>query len=179
MPRMQQTVVTDGESHYRVTERPAWSPAQLVAVVAGIVLIVLGGVALARGGVHFNAIPFTHSAVVGLHYSCLSAIIQLAAGVLLLGGGAYPDAAKSTMVFFGVVLITWGLIVAIDAQPFYNLWGYTTADGVFYVVVGAILLVVGAVSPIIFSRFSRRRVVSGGGTTYAEPPYTGQVPPPA
>jgi len=123
MPVTERSVVTDGESNYRVTERPPWSPAQLVAVAAGVVLVVIGGVALARGGIHFDAVPFTHSTVIGLHFTCMSALIQLVAGVLLLGGGAYPDAA----------------------------------------------------SPIFFSR---RRVVSGGGTAYADPQYpAGRVPP--
>lgn len=175
MPVTERSVVTGGESNYRVTERPPWSPAQLVAVAAGIVLVVIGGVALARGGVHFDAVPLTHSTVIGLHFTCMSALIQLVAGVLLLGGGAFPDAAKSTMAFFGVVLLAFGLIVAIDPTPFFNMWGYTTANGVFYAVVGGVLLVAAAVSPIFFSR---RRVVSGGGTTYADPRYpAGQVPP--
>jgi hypothetical protein len=168
MPVTQRSVATGGESTYRVIERPPWSPAQLVAVAAGIVLVVIGGVALARGGIHFDAVPVTRSTVIGLHFTCLSALIQLVAGVLLLGGGAYPDTAKSTMAFFGVVLLAFGLIVAIDPTPFFTMWGYTTANGVFYAVVGGVLLVAAAVSPIFFSR---RRVVSGGGTAYADPQY--------
>ena len=79
------------------------------------------------------------------------------AGVYLLAGGAYPDTAKASMAFWGAVLLAFGLVVAIDSLPFFTMWGYTKSNGVFYAVIGGVLLVAAAVSPIIFSR---RRVVS-------------------
>jgi hypothetical protein len=87
----------------------------------------------------------------------MSALIQLVAGVFMLVGAIEPAAAKSTMWFFAAVLIAFGLIVAIDPTPFTNMWGYTTASGVFYVVVGAILVLAAALSPVFYSR---QRVVS-------------------
>jgi len=44
---------TEGQS-YRVADRAPWSPAQLVVAAAGILFIVIGGVALARAGLHFD-----------------------------------------------------------------------------------------------------------------------------
>jgi hypothetical protein len=152
---------------YRTTERAPWSPAQFVAVAAGLVLVVIGGIALARSGAHFNALPLTHTMVAGLHFSALSAVVQLAAGVILLGGGAYPYSAKGTMATMGVILLAWGLIVAIDPQPFFNMWGYTTSAGVFYAVMGGILIVAAAVSPIFFSR----RVGASEAGVYEPGPY--------
>src|SRR5204862_7823186 len=35
-------------------ERPPWSPAQLVAVILGIVFLIVGGISLARTGVDTN-----------------------------------------------------------------------------------------------------------------------------
>jgi peptidoglycan/LPS O-acetylase OafA/YrhL len=154
-----------------VVERPPWSPAQIVAVIAGIVLVVVGGVALARSGVDFKNVPATHSTVAGLHFTSMSALIQLVAGVFLLAGGAYPDTAKASMAFWGAILLAFGLVVAIDSVPFFNMWGYTKSNGVFYAVIGGVVLVAAAVSPIIFSR---RRVVSSQQPVepYA-PPRTG------
>ena len=152
---------------YRTTERAPWSPAQFIAVAGGLVLVVIGGIALARSGIHFDALPLSHSTVAGLHFSSLSAIVQLVAGVILLCGGAYPYTAKGTMATLGVILVAWGLIVAIDPQPFFNMWGYTTANGVFYTVVGAILVITAAVSPIFFSR----RVSARDAAVYEPDPY--------
>jgi hypothetical protein len=156
MARYRQAVAQDG-SMTRVVERPPWSPAQIVAVLAGILLVVVGGVALARSGVNFSNVPATHSTVGGLHYTSMSALIQLVAGVFLLAGGAYPDTAKASMAFWGAVLLAFGLVVAIDPVPFFNLWGYTRSNGVFYAVIGGVILLAAAISPIIFTR---QRVVT-------------------
>jgi uncharacterized membrane protein HdeD (DUF308 family) len=156
MLRSRQMVTTEG-TNYRGTSRAPWSPAQLIVAIAGIVFIVLGGVALARAGVHFQNVPLTRTQVAGLWFTNMSALITLVAGVIMLVGAIDPASAKATMWFFGVVLIAFGLIVAISPQSFMNMWGYNTANGVFYVVVGAILVLAGAVSPVFYSR---RQVVS-------------------
>ncbi|HMD46625.1 MAG TPA: hypothetical protein VKG43_10715 [Acidimicrobiales bacterium] len=157
-----QVAAEDGAS-YRVRERAPWSPVQLVALVVGLVLVVIGGVALARTGVNFDNVALTHNQAAGLHYTCLSALIQVVVGVLIMVCGAWPDTARGAMWFFGVVLVAWGLIVAIDSTAFANMWGYTAADGVFYVICGIILIVAAAASPVFFSR---RRVVSHQSTGY-------------
>jgi hypothetical protein len=151
-----QVARTAGAS-YRVSNRAPWSPAQLFVAVAGLVFIVIGGVALARSGVNFHNIPLTRVEVAGLWFTSLSALITLIAGVIMLVGGIDPDAAKATTWFFGIVLIAFGLIVAISPQSFTNMWGYTAANGVFYVVTGAILVLAGGLSPVFYSR---REVVS-------------------
>jgi len=158
----------DGAS-YHVTERAAWSPAQFVAVAAGLVLTVIGGVALARSGVHLSSsvIPLTRSSVAGLEFTSMSALIQLIVGIVLLIGGAYPYSAKATMGVFGVVLVAFGLIVAIDPTAFDTMWGFSTANGVFYAVVGAVLLIGGVASPVFFSK--RRTVAQQSGVSTSEP----------
>jgi hypothetical protein len=144
---------TEG-AHYRVSQRAPWSPAQLVVGVVGLVFIVLGGVALARAGLHFDAVPFSRTQVAGLWFTNMSALITSIAGVIVLAGAMDPDSAKATMWFFGVVLIAFGLIVAISPQPFTTMWGYDTANGIFYVVAGGILPIAAAVSPVFYSRQS-------------------------
>jgi multisubunit Na+/H+ antiporter MnhB subunit len=153
MFRSRRVVGTEGAS-YRVADRPPWSPAQLVVGIVGIVFIVIGGVALARAGLHFDNIPLTRTQVAGLWFTNMSALITLVAGVIMLVGAIDPDAAKATMWFFGVVLIAFGLIVAISPQPFARMWGFNSANGVFYVIAGAILVLAGALSPVFYSRRS-------------------------
>ncbi len=165
-------------SRTRVSERAPWSPAQLVVAIVGLVFVVLGGVALARAGLHFNDVPLTRTQVAGLWFTDVSALVTLVGGVVMLVGAIDPDSAKATMWLFGVVLIAFGLIVAISPQPFTNMWGFNAANGVFYVVAGAVLVLAGAVSPVFYSRrsvVSRRRVVDDEPGSVAEAARPGRV----
>lgn len=174
MERRRQTVNQDG-TLVREVRRASWSPSQLVAVAAGILLVVIGGVGLARTGTNFSHLAFSHSQVAGLGVTPVSALVELAVGVLILAGGAYPGSAKGTTSVFGVVMLAFGLIVALDAKPFFSNWGYTRGNGIFFIVVGAVLLVTAAASPI-FS--SRRAVVVQATTSRADVATATQSPPP-
>jgi hypothetical protein len=149
--------------------------------IAGVLFIVLGGSALARAGLHFDAVPLTRTQVAGLWFTNMSALITLVAGVIMLAGAIDPDGAKATMWFFGIILIAFGLIVAISPHAFMNMWGYTSASGVFYIVVGAVLLVAGAVSPVFSSRrsvVSQREVMDDEAVPVAgSPVYPGAAAP--
>lgn len=123
----------------------------MIAIVA-LVFIVIGGVGLARAGVDFNAVPLSRTQVAGLWFTNMSALITLIGGVLMLVPAIDPDGAKASSWFFGVILLAFGLIVALSPQPFTNMWGYGVANGVFYIVAGVILLITAAVSPVIYSR---------------------------
>ncbi|HEV8063391.1 MAG TPA: hypothetical protein VGP46_01110 [Acidimicrobiales bacterium] len=136
----------------RDVARPAWSPAQIVTVIVGLFLVVLGAIGLAHTGFTFSNIPVTRVRVMDLPVTSLAALAELIAGVLVLAGSAAPGAAKGTSALIGVVALAWGLIVAIDPTPFVRLWAYDRADGVLYTVVGAVLLITAAVSPIFLSR---------------------------
>jgi hypothetical protein len=156
--RRTNAVVSEDGATLREVRRTAWSPAQIVAVIAGLLLVVLGGVGLARTGTDFSHLATSHAQAAGMWVSPLSALAELVVGVLVLAGGAYPAGAKGTMSFFGVILLAFGLIVAIDPTPFFRTWAYTRSDGVFYTIVGAILLLTAALSPVFLTR--RDRVVS-------------------
>lgn len=150
-----------------------WSPAQVIAVAGGLFLIVTGGIALARSGMDFSNIPLTHVSVAGLPYTCLSALVQLVVGVIITGGGLFPEAARGTLAVFGVILFAFGLVVAIEPTPFANMWGYNSSSGVMMAVIGAVFLVTSAVSPI-FS--SQRRVVRQSQDVSAADPATERWP---
>jgi hypothetical protein len=60
------------------------------------------------------------------------------------------------MATFGVLLVVWGIVIAADTTRLFTMWGYTKGTGIFYIVVGAVLVLTAALSPIFFS--SRREV---------------------
>jgi|GEM_PF-3489607 len=84
---------TEGQS-YRVADRAPWSPAQLVVAAAGILFIVIGGVALARAGLHFDNVPLTRTQVAGLWFTNMSALITLVAGSSCWSGQSTPTAPR-------------------------------------------------------------------------------------
>ena len=153
----------------RETARPAWSPVQFVVLVAGLLLVVLGGVGLAKAGTSFANIPLTHTTVAGLSATTLSALVELVVGVILLATAAWPDAAKSSAAVLGAVMLAFGLIVAFAPRPFFNMWAYTRANGIFFVVVGAILLLTAAVSPVFWSRRHTSVQRTSSGTPVTDP----------
>ena len=122
---MSERIAARAQSTSLVVERPAWSPAQVFGVAGGVVLIVIGAIGLARTGTNFSNIPLSHATATGLHLTCLSAVVQLGAGVLLLGACVFPDSAKSAMTIFGVLLVVWGIVIAADTARLFTMWGYT------------------------------------------------------
>jgi hypothetical protein len=163
--RVNQTVNQDG-SVVRETTRGAWSPAQIIGFVAGLVFVVLGGVALAKTGLNFSNVALHHTQVAGLGATPVSALVELGVGLFLLAGDAHPSTAKATMSFFGALMLAFGLIVTFRPAPFFAAWDYTKGTGLFYVVVGAILLLAAALSPVFSSR--RQVVVERASSARAE-----------
>jgi hypothetical protein len=143
---------------HRVIEHAPWSPAQAIVLAAGLVLVVIGGIALARTGLHFNHIPGTHAQAAGLRHTSLSAVIELGVGVVLLGVGAVPGAARGPMTFFGVVLLGAGTVIAIQPSSFRKWFGYDAGNGVFIAIIGGVLLLAAMVSPVIWGARDRHRV---------------------
>jgi hypothetical protein len=60
------------------------------------------------------------------------------------------------MATFGVLLVAWGIVIVADIPRLFTMWGYTKGTGIFYIVIGAVLVLAAALSPIFFS--SRREV---------------------
>ncbi len=156
-------VATENVVGYRTIRHAAWSPAQLVALAVGLVLVVIGGTALARVGLNFNVIPTTHAQVDGLRHTSLSALLELATGVILVGVGAIPGGARSLMTVFGVLLLGAGLVIAIQPDSFRRWFSYDASSGVFIAVLGGVLLVAAMVSPVISGTRNRRAVVGTSG----------------
>jgi hypothetical protein len=159
------------EGYQRIEHAP-WSPAQAVVLASGLMFAVIGGIALARTGLHFDNIPATHAQAAGLRHTSLSAVIELGIGVVLLGVGAVPGAARGLMTFFGVVLLGAGLVIAIQPSSFHRWFGYDAGNGVFIAVIGGVLMLAAMVSPVIWGARDRRvgRSRDIGGPGYREVP---------
>jgi hypothetical protein len=142
----------------RVVDRRAWSPGQIVAGLAGFVLIVLGGIALARLGL---ATPLTGESteVAGVAATRLWAIIEIVLGVILLGIAASPYRVRGSLVTLGLLFAAFGLIVAVEPDPFVEPLGVDQQTGIFWIVAGLVLVVVGWLSPTVVSSQQRRSVV--------------------
>ena len=138
-----------GYAEKRVVRRPPWSPTQAVNLIVGLLFIVFGGVALARSGIHFTAVPLTKTQVAGLGFTCMSAVITIVAGVIVACSGASPWAARTVGWLAGVVFIAFGLVVALAPTAFTNMWGFTAANGVVIAICGAVLTLAAALFPVL------------------------------
>lgn len=164
MHRTEEVVERDGRRDgtvVREVRRSAWSPAQFIDIVAGVLLVVLGGVGLARAGTNFSDLTYAHAHVAGFGVTPLSAVAELAAGVVLLAGGAFAVSSKPTSAVVGVVMLAFGLVVALDQVPFHRAWDFGRANGIACALAGAVLLLSSMLSPVVRSR--RRVVVERGG----------------
>ena len=76
------------EVHERTStaDRRVLSPSQVVAGIIGLILVILGGVALARLG--FDSLTGETETVLGLEHTTLMALIDIVAGLLFLGAAA-------------------------------------------------------------------------------------------
>jgi uncharacterized membrane protein HdeD (DUF308 family) len=142
------------ESNSMAVERQPWSPAQIVAIVLGIVFVVLGGIALARTGINSH-VTSDHVNVVGSIQTQLMGYLELVFGALLLAVGSIPGAGRGGMSFLGIVALVFGIIVVAQPSTFYHPLGIGSGYGIFLIIVGAVLAITSMVSPIYWG-FSRR-----------------------
>ncbi len=170
MQRTHDFVDRDGTVVHEV-RRSAWSPAQFIDIVAGVLLVVLGGVGLARAGINFSDLTFAHAQVAGLGVTPLSAVAELAAGVVLLAGGAFAVSSKVVSAIVGVVMLAFGLVAALDQAPLHRAWDFGRTNGIVCAIVGAILLVSSMASPVFRSR--RRVVVEHASASQRQGPVPG------
>jgi hypothetical protein len=124
--------------------------------VAGLFLAVMGGVVLARTGLAFHHLSTTHTQMAGLSHTSLSGLIELIVGVLLIGTGAVPGGARGLVVWFGVLLLGAGWVIAIQPSAFRDSLGYQESNGLLFVIIGGVLLLGSMASPVLWS--SHRRV---------------------
>lgn len=130
-------------------DKRTWSPAQLVAGAIGLFLVVLGAVALLRGGIETMTSPT--STVLGFVQTPLMAMIGIVLGVIFLSAAASTLGVRNTLTFLGLVALGFGLVVAIEPGATTDWFGGSRALGVLYMVIGAASLIAGWTSPTITS----------------------------
>jgi hypothetical protein len=151
--------LAEGEVASRHVARAPWSPAQFVALAIGIFFIVLGGVALARTGIHTD--DMTRMTQVGgwQHTTWLGAG-ELLFGLFMLMAGAVPGGMRALMSFLGVAALGFGIIVVIQPSSFHKTLGVTSGNGWLYIVTGGIATFAAMVAPVVFGSEAVDRVAS-------------------
>ena len=143
--------------HEEVTRRDTsilpWSPAQIGALVAGIGLVIVGGMVLARVG--FSDLQ-AETQVLGLAHTPALGLLEIAAGALLLIAGAIPGASRGLMSFVGAALLVFGVVIGVQPDTFSETLATTEAHGWTFGILGALLLILAMVSPVIWGGSSRR-----------------------
>jgi apolipoprotein N-acyltransferase len=137
-----------------------WSPAQLVGLIIGIGITVLGFVALARTGFNTDNIYSPHALAWRLPHSPLMALIEVGFGVLLIAAAVVPGGMRSLIALLGAVALSFGIVVVSMTPPNrLNHWlGVEDKNGWFFIVVGGALLLAGLFSPTFTTR-TRKHVV--------------------
>lgn len=127
---------------------PRFDPLQVVAVVAAVYLLVLGIVAVARGGFFTEGVT-TPVVEVG----AITATPVLGLGLILVGlvllwsaGGLEIDDV-SIRVVSGLVLVL-GIVLLIEPTAFRSVLGTDRGDGWHHLLVGGIVMVVSFLPPL-------------------------------
>lgn len=132
-----------------------WSPAQIVAGVIGLFLVVIGAVAVLRNG--FDSLTGTTVDVAGLTHTTLMGVISILAGAVFLAAAASALSVRSTLTFMGLASLAFGLVVVIEPDRVAQTVGGGTSLGALYIVIGLGSLIAGWVSPTIVQRSSAVR----------------------
>ena len=112
---------------------------RVLAAAAGILLGVLGGVALAQTGA--TGLD-RHAEVAAFHSTGLMAWIQVGYALLLVGAAASWGAGGTTG-FLGALGAAFGFVVLIADESLHDSLGVHSENGVLYLVVGSLVALFG------------------------------------
>jgi hypothetical protein len=140
------SVQTASTKSRRATWGP-WSPAQIVAVVLGGFLVILGTMALARVGM--SSLTSPTDTVWGLAHTPLMALIEIALGLFILTSAPYPFTARTTLCGIGALMAVFGIVMLIEPAVFSDTLGINRQMGLLYTATGAGSTVLGWVSPVL------------------------------
>lgn len=121
---------------------------RFVAVVGGavgVVLVVIGLVALARTGIPMDTITRPVASVGPFSRTPIMAIIEIVFGVVLIGASASSDVGSVTGI--GLIALVFGIVWLIEPGAFRTLLGVGRETAVMYLVVGGTLVGTGFIGP--------------------------------
>lgn len=121
--------------------RRAFDPAQIVAGILGLILVIVGGVAIARVG--FDSFTEETTTVGGFDMTLLMAVINLVVGLLFLGVAARTFDVRGSLIALGTLALAFGAIAAIEPDPFVTYLGEGRDLGIAYLLIGVVSLIAG------------------------------------
>ncbi len=143
----------DARSDTRVaTSRLVVSPGQVIAGVLGLVVAVIGIMAVSRGGIDGSMnVPMVRTA--GVDQSAMLGAVELGVGLLLILG-ALSYAARSLIVAVGVVMVLGGVFVGAAGTIILRDLGTVHGTGWVIMVGGIIAIVAGSLGRMVRTRRS-------------------------
>jgi len=124
-----------------------WGPGQLVGLIAGVGMLVLGTVALTRSGLDVNSLYSPHVEVAGLHHTPLLGVVEVVFGLLVVAASAVPGTVRGLLVVLGVTALAAGIVaLAATGTWLHDHFGAHRANGWLFIVEGA-LVVLAAMLP--------------------------------
>lgn len=148
-------VVEDGaeRTETRVaSSRLVVSPGQVIAGGLGLVIAVIGIMAVARGGIDGSLnVPMVRTA--GLDQSAMLGLAELGLGLLLVLG-ALSYAARSLIVAVGVVMVLGGVLIGAAGTTILRDLGTVQRTGWAIMIAGIIAIVAGSLGRLVRTRHS-------------------------
>lgn len=149
------------EVHQRrsTVDRRVSSPAQIIAGIIGLALVIIGGVTLARVGL--TSMTGETTTVLGFGHTALMGVIDVVVGLFFLGAAASPG-VRSSLIGLSLMAIAFGAIVAIEPNAFDSALGGGNELGFLYIVIGAVGMIAAFAFP---TRVTNRVATEEDGST--------------
>jgi len=156
--------------HYETYERRVSRIPQIIGLVIGIGMLVLGIAAVARTGIDTDHIYQPHLLVWHLPHNQLLGLLEIAFGLLVILSSVEPGGTRSAQAFLGVVSFAFGLVVVLNVAPnhLYDWVGVQHRNGWFFLIVGLVL----AIPALLTSDVVEQRVAGTRATSVSRPATT-------
>ena len=154
--RTETRVDTLGDPRSPVVERQVatsrttrFSPAAIIAGVGGVVLLVLGLITIAKGGLS-GSVTEPVVEVVGFTQTPLLGLIEAGVGLLLLLCALWG--ARASVILVGTLIAIAGVVVVATPDSFADTLAAETSYGWFLIIVGGLVALVALLVPDRSSR---------------------------
>lgn len=125
--------------------RSGFTLGQAAAGILGLLLVIVGGVAMARVG--FDSLTGESVVVAEIGHTLLMGLIDVVIGLIFLSAASTMFGVRSTLIGLGTLALAFGAVVWIEPGPFVDLLGDGRDLGVAYLVIGVIALTAGLTTP--------------------------------
>ena len=158
MVEHREVVDTDNlRSETRVaSSRFVFSPGQILAGILGVVVAIIGIIAVSRGGID-GTLNVPMVSVAGTDQSAMLGLAEFAAGLLLVLG-ALSHAARWLIAFVGVVMVIGGVVLGAASAEILHDVGTSQGTGWAIMVGGIIAVVAASLGVIVRSRSTVEQV---------------------